>query len=67
MSVRQESVDTISGRLPVKRTKGEMIVFAVVNSRLLFKIFKRVKRMRCIKILVILATGTLDLAVMPGV
>ena len=42
----------------------KVIVVSVVNRKLLFKIFKRVKRMCSIKIFVIFAVATLNLSVM---
>ena len=41
------------------------VVFSVVNSKLLFKIFKRVKRMHCIEIFVAFAVRTFDFPVVP--
>lgn len=60
----QESLNVFAGRLPVERTHGKRIVFAAVNSKLLFEVIERKERVGCIEIFVVLAVGTLHLAVM---
>ena len=44
---------------------GKVIVFSAVNSKLLFKVVKRIKSVSGIKIFVIFSVATLDLAVVP--
>lgn len=59
-----ESFDIIRGSLPVKRTHRKVIVISVMNSKLLFKIIKRIKPMKSIEIFIIFSVRTLNLAIM---
>ena len=60
-----KSINVIGRRHPVKRTHRKVIVFSAVNSKLLFKVVKRIKSVSGIKIFVIFTVATLDLAVVP--
>ena len=59
------SIDVIGRREPVKRTHGKVIVFSAVNSKLLFKVVKRIKSVSGIKIFVIFSVAAFNLAVVP--
>ncbi len=54
LAVGQKGKQIIGGRFPIKRTHREIIVLSAVNSKLLFKVFKRVKSMGGIEVFVIL-------------
>ena len=57
------SLNILGRSFPIKRAHGEIIVFSAVNSKLLFKVVKRIKSVSGIKIFVIFAVRALNLAV----
>ena len=60
------SLNILGRSFPIKRAHGEIIVFSAVNSKLLFKVVKRVECVSGIKIFVVFTVAALDLAVMSG-
>ena len=57
------SLNILGRSFPIKRAHGEIIVFSAVNSKLLFKVIKRVECVSGIKIFIIFAVRALNLAV----
>ena len=60
------SLNILGRSFPIKRAHGEIIVFSAVNSKLLFKVVKRIKSVSGIKIFIIFAVRALNLAVVSG-
>ena len=52
-------------RAPVERTHGEVVVFELPDSKLRPEVLERIKLVRRVEILIILAMAALDLSVMP--
>ena len=57
------SLNILGRSFPIKRAHGEIIVFSAVNSKLLFKVVKRIKSVSDIEVFIIFAVRALDLAV----
>ena len=55
LAVGQKGKQIIGWGFPIERTHREIIVLSAVNSKLLFKVFKRVKSMSGIEVFVIFA------------
>lgn len=57
------SLNILGRGFPIKRAHGEIIVFSAVNSKLLFKVIKRVECVGSIEVFVVFTVRALDLAV----
>ena len=53
----------IGRRSPIERAHREMIIFPVVNSKLEFKVIKRIERMSSIKVFIIFSMRTFNFTV----
>ena len=64
LHIREREKDLFR-REPIERTHGKIVVFSAVNSKLLFKVIKRVECVGSIEVFVIFAVRALNLAVVP--
>ena len=51
----QKNIESSLRRDPVKRAHGKVIVFTKMDGKLSFEVVEGVKRMSCVKVLIILA------------
>ena len=51
----QKNIESSLRRDPVKRAHGKVIVFTMMDGKLSFEVVEGVKRMSCVKVLIILA------------
>ena len=59
----REGRNDLIGRMPIKRTHREIVVFVLPNGELLFEILKGKELMRGVKIFVIFAVAALNLSI----
>ena len=58
-------IDYLARRFPIQRAHGEVVVFELPDSKLFPVVLERIKLVRRVEILIILAMAALDLSVMP--
>ena len=56
----QKNIESSLRRDPVKRAHGKVIVFTKMDGKLSFEVVEGVKRMSCVKVLIILDCNTFD-------
>ena len=56
----QKIIESSLRRDPVKRTHGKVIEFTKMDGKLSFEVVEGVKRMSCVKVLIILDCNTFD-------